>query len=150
MAFGLTKSGKDTKEEEPGTAGKKGAAAPAKNGGATADSPMEDPPSNGDQERDSSRMSFRPDFLDSEAPEQAAATATAAPAAPRPRGDVFFVSVAKDGGAEVHRFEDPTETQTFVEQLLEQGVPPEEVTAYSGFKLDFKVRHRPVVRLISE
>lgn len=149
MPFGLTKSGKDTKEEEPGTAaGRKGAEAPSKNDGATADSPMEDPPNNGDQERDPSRMSFRPDFLDTEAPEQA--TATAAPPTPRPRGDVFFVSVAKDGGAEVHRFEDPTETQTFVEQLLEQGVPPEEVTAYSGFKLDFKVRHRPVVRLISE
>jgi len=88
------------------------------------------------------RPSFRPDFLDKDAP-QAAPRAAAA-------GAVFFVSVAKEGGDEVYRFDDAVTTQTFVEQLLEQGVAAEDVSAFAGRRLDFKVSHRPVVSLTRE
>lgn len=88
------------------------------------------------------RPAFRPDFLDKNAPSQAPRS--------QPPSAVFFVSVAKQGGDEIHRFDDATTTQTFVEQLLEQGVPPEDVTAYAGRRLDFKVSHRPVVSLSRE
>jgi hypothetical protein len=145
----LGKSGKKTEEErQESVDGDQGAGAPSEQDGASANTSMEDQASKGEQGEDGGRPSFRPDFLDENGPGQA--TATAAPLSSRVKGDVIFVSVAKEGGAEVHRFDDATEAQTFVEQLLEEGVAPEEVTAHSGFKLEFKVRHRPVVRLVSE
>jgi hypothetical protein len=85
------------------------------------------------------RPSFRPDFLDKDTPQPAARGAAT--------GAVFFVSVAKGGGDEIYRFDDAATTQAFVEQLLEQGVAAEDVAAYAGRRLDFKVSHRPVVSL---
>ncbi len=86
-------------------------------------------------------MAFRPTFLDSDAPGERA------PAAQPPKGDAFFVSVTRDGGTETHRFDGPSQAQTFVEQLLEEGVPQEEVTVFTGRRATLKVTHRPVVKL---
>ena len=72
-----------------------------------------------------------------------------APVAQPPRGDAFFISVTKDDGAEIHRFESPSQAQTFVEQLLEEGVPQEEVTAFSGHRVALRVTHRPIVKLVA-
>ena len=90
---------------------------------------------------------FRPDYLDEDAPRGNAAATS--PAREPPAGDTFFVSVTKQNGIETHRFENPIEAQTFVEQLLEDGVPQEEVTAFSGRKLALAVSHRPIVKLVS-
>ncbi len=87
---------------------------------------------------------FRPAFLDDTAPDQAAV-----PAMPPPEGDAFFVSVTRDGSAEIHSFDDPARVQAFVEQLLEKDVPEEDVAAFSGHRLSLKVSHRPVVKLSS-
>jgi hypothetical protein len=88
-------------------------------------------------------MAFRPTFLDSDTPGERAQ------AAPPPKGDAFFVSVTRDGGTETHRFDDPSQTQTFVEQLLEEGVPQEEVTAFSGHRMALRVTRRPIVKLVT-
>src|SRR4030042_105680 len=69
-----------------------------------------------------------------------------APEAQPPKGDAFFVSVTKDGGTETHRFDGPSQAQTFVEQLLEEGVPQEEVTAFSGRRMAVRGSHRPIVK----
>jgi len=90
---------------------------------------------------------FRPNYLEEDAPRKATATTT--PAREPLEGDTFFVSVTKQSGSETHRFENPIEAQTFVEQLLEDGVPQEEVTAFSGRKLALAVSHRPIVKLLS-
>ncbi len=89
---------------------------------------------------------FRPDYLDEEAGREGAA----ASARELPRGDAFFVSVTRDGMAEVHRFDHPAEVQAFVEQLLEKDVAEEEVAAFSGRRLSLKVSRRPVVKLSSD
>ncbi len=88
-------------------------------------------------------MAFRPTFLDSDAPSERA------PAAQPPKSDAFFVSVTKDGGTETHRFDGPSQAQTFVEQLLEEGVPQEEVTAFSGRRMTLRVSRRPTVKLVT-
>jgi hypothetical protein len=104
-----------------------------------------DPPNPGGQPEEDApdAMAFRPTFLDSDAPSERA------PAAQPPTGDVFFVSVTKDGNTETHRFDDPSEAQTFVEQLLGEGVPQEDVTAFSGCRVALKVTHRPIVKLVT-
>ncbi len=88
-------------------------------------------------------MAFRPTFLDSDAPSERA------PAAQPPKSDAFFVSVTKDGGTETHHFNGPSQAQTFVEQLLEEGVPQEEVTAFSGRRIALRVSRRPIVKLVT-
>lgn len=92
-------------------------------------------------------MEFRPSFLDNGEPGEAAAATT--PAAQVPEGDAFFVSVTQDGDSQVHRFDDPAAARAFVEEVLEKGVPEENVTAFSGRKLALKVTHRPIVKLVS-
>jgi hypothetical protein len=86
-------------------------------------------------------MAFRPVFLDSETPREQG------PAVHPPKGDAFFVSVTRDSETETHRFDEPSQAQTFVEHLLEEGVPQEEVTAFSGRRMALKVTHRPIVKL---
>ena len=95
------------------------------------------------QEEAPDAMAFRPTFLDSDAPSERA------PAAQPPKGDAFFVSVTRDGGTETHRFDGPSQAQTFVEQLLEEGVPQEEVTAFSGRRMALRVTRRPIVKLVT-
>lgn len=94
------------------------------------------------------RMSFRPDFLDDTAPSEGATTATAV--RPLPQGDAFFVSVTRDGATELHRFDSAAEAQAFVEEQLGDGVPQEDVTAFSGRRLAFNVSHRPIVKLFTQ
>lgn len=94
------------------------------------------------------RMSFRPDFLDDAAPSEGATTATAV--RPLPQGDAFFVSVTRDGATELHRFDSAVEAQAFVEEQLGDGVPQEDVTAFSGRRLAFNVSHRPIVKLFTQ
>ena len=94
------------------------------------------------------RMSFRPDFLDDAAPSEEATTATAV--RPLPQGDAFFVSVTRDGATELHRFGSAAEAQAFVEEQLGDGVPQEDVTAFSGHRLAFNVSHRPIVKLFTQ
>jgi hypothetical protein len=94
------------------------------------------------------RMSFRPDFLDDAAPSEGATTATAV--RPLPQGDAFFVSVTRDGATELHRFDSAAEAQAFVEEQLGDGVPQEDVTAFSGRRLAFNVSHRPIVKLFTQ
>ena len=94
------------------------------------------------------RMSFRPDFLDDAAPGEGATTATAV--RPLPQGDAFFVSVTRDGSPELHRFDSAVEAQAFVEEQLGDGVPQEDVTAFSGRRLAFNVSHRPIVKLFTQ
>ena len=94
------------------------------------------------------RMSFRPDFLDDAAPSEEATTATAV--RPLPQGDAFFVSVTRDGATELHRFGSAIEAQAFVEEQLGDGVPQEDVTAFSGHRLAFNVSHRPIVKLFTQ
>lgn len=110
------------------------------------DSPVTDaPPSEGARE-DGGRLntpSFRPSFLDE------AEASTPAAAHPAPQGDVFFVTMTREDGTEIHRFDDPAEAQTFVEQLLTEGMAEGEVTAFSGHKLSVAVSHRPVVKLLT-
>ena len=104
-----------------------------------------DPPNPDDQPKEDipDAMAFRPAFLDSDTPSERA------PTAQPPTDDIFFVSVTKDGGIETHRFDDPSEAQAFVEQLLEEGVPQEEVTAFSGRRVALRVTHRPIVKLVA-
>ncbi len=145
MPFGLHKSDKQPEyESEPakektledresaGTAHAEGSGPP----------PTDQPQIGGQpQEETPDAMAFRPTFLDSDAPSERA------PAAQPPKGDAFFVSVTRDDGIQTHRFDDSSQAQTFVEQLLEKGVPQDEVTAFSGHQVALRVSHRPVVKL---
>jgi hypothetical protein len=107
-------------------------------------SPAYDPPAAAQaQEENSGAMAFRPSFLDSDTPGERA------PAAPQVGGDAFFISVARDDGSDIHCFDGPVQAQAFVEQLLEEGVPEENVTAFSGRRVSLKVTHRPVVKLVT-
>ncbi|MEE8347823.1 MAG: hypothetical protein V3S20_10775 [Dehalococcoidia bacterium] len=92
-------------------------------------------------------ITFRPAFLDDD--QQGKGMSARAPATELPGGDAFFVSVTQDGNSEVHRFDDPSTVQAFVEELLEKGTPEEFVTAFSGRKLALRVTQRPVVKLVS-
>ena len=156
MPFGLGKSEKRTEDEDMASkeTAKDSEVAPtagSDNGvregasPATAGTPAtEDQTKMGNEYR---APDLRPDYLDEDAPRKGAAAAT--PAREPPGGDTFFVSVTKQDGIETHRFENPIEAQSFVEQLLEDGVPQEEVTAFSGRKLALAVSHRPIVKLVS-
>ena len=95
------------------------------------------------QEEAPNVMAFRPTFLDSDTPSERP------PGAQPPRGDAFFVSVTRDGGIETHRFDGPSQAQAFVERLLEEGVPQEEVTAFSGHRVALRVTHQPIVKLVT-
>lgn len=108
-------------------------------------------PSGQPQRKVSEAMSFRPAFLDSDAPSDSDVPSERAPAAhpPPPKSDAFFVSVNRDSGIETHRFDGPTQAQTFVEQLLEEGVPQEEVTTFSGRRVALRVTHKPIVKLVT-
>ncbi len=155
MPFGLGKSEKRTEDEDmaPKRTAEDSEVAPATgsdNGAQEGDSPTTaDPPATEDQAKTGKEYRapvFRPDYIDEDTSREGAAATT--PAREPLEGDTFFVSVTKQDGSETHRFEDPAEAQAFVEQLLEDGVPQEEVTAYSGRKLALAVSHRPIVKLM--
>jgi len=95
------------------------------------------------QEEAPDAMAFRPAFLDSDAPSERP------PGAQSPKGDAFCVSGTRDGVIETHRFDGPSQAQTFVEQLLEEGVPQEEVTVFSGRRVALRVTHQPIVKLVT-
>ena len=151
MPFSLRKSEKQPEDEDATleeNGGSDGTPSADNNSGVDGGSPVaaaapavEDPAGDGAQRH---LPTFRPAFLDDTAPDQAAV-----PAMPPPKGDAFFVSVTKDGAAEIHSFDDPAGVQAFVEQLLEKDVPEEEVAAFSGHRLSLKVSRRPVVKLSS-
>jgi hypothetical protein len=153
MGFGLGKSEKRLEDEgeaalEETLEGSDDVPAPdseheAESGG----SPIADAPAAEAQTKESAAYrpeAFRPSFLEDEAPRDA--TVAASPPPP-PSGDTFFVSVTRQETTEIRRFDSPAEAQTFVEHLLEEGLPEEEVAAFSGQRLSFKVSHRPVVKL---
>ncbi len=144
MPFSLTKSDKHSKDEKetPKDADEK-----VEDG----DTAVADPSATDDQTEEKTAQRapvFRPTFLDQETPGPGAAATEAA--TPPPEGDIFFVSVTRDGGAKTHRFGNATEVQTFVEELLEADVPQDDVTAFSGHRLALKVRHKPVVKLFAD
>ncbi len=156
MPFGLGKSEKHTEDEDmaPKRTAEGNEVAPATgsdNGAREGDSPATaGPPATEDQaktDKEYRAPTFRPDYLDEDAPRKGTAATT--PTREPLEGDTFFVSVTKQDGSETHRFEDPVEAQAFVEQLLEDGVSQEEVTAFSGRKLALAVSHRPIVKLVS-
>ena len=155
MPFGLGKSEKRTEDEDmaPKRTAEDSEVAPATgsdNGAQEGDSPTTaDPPATEDQAKTGKEYRapvFRPDYIDEDTSREGAAATT--PAREPLEGDTFFVSVTKQDGSETHRFEDPAEAQAFVEQLLEDGVPQEEVAAFSGHKLALAVSHRPIVKLM--
>jgi hypothetical protein len=155
MPFGLGKSEKRTEDEDmaPKRTAEDSEVAPATgsdNGAQKGDSPTTaEAPATEDQAKTGKEYRtpvFRPDYLDEDASREGAAATT--PAREPLEGDTFFVSVTKQDGSETHRFEDPAEAQAFVEQLLEDGVPQEEVAAFSGRKLALAVSHRPIVKLM--
>ena len=141
MPLGLDKSDKQPKHEgDPATE----ETLQGSQGAGSADPPNPDDQPKGQPKEDiPDAMAFRPAFLDSDTPSERA------PTAQPPTDDIFFVSVTKDGGIETHRFDNPSEAQAFVEQLLEEGVPQEEVTAFSGRRVALKVTHRPTVKLVT-
>ena len=96
------------------------------------------------------RMSFRPDFLDDTAASEGATATAVADVRPLPQGDAFFVSVTRDGASELYRFDSAVEAQAFVEEQLGDGVPQEDVTAFSGRRLALNVSHRPIVKLLTQ
>ena len=156
MPFGLKKSekrteDKDMAQKETAEGSEVAPATDSDNGTRKGDSPATaDPPATEDQAKTGKEYrapTFRPDYLDEDTPRKGTATTT--PAREPLEGDTFFVSVTKQDGSEIHRFEGPIEAQAFVEQLLEDGVPQKEVTAFSGRKLALTVSHRPVVKLLS-
>ena len=153
MPFGLSKSSRPEDEDpvQQETAnGDDEASADAGDGAGDAGPQETDAPAgNGQTEGEPyKRMSFRPDFLDDAAPSEGATTATAV--RPPPQGDAFFVSVTRDGATELHRFDRAAEAQAFVEEQLGDGVPQEDVTAFSGRRLAFNVSHRPIVKLFTQ
>jgi hypothetical protein len=145
MPFGLHKSDKQPEHESNPAkeeALEDGQGANTAHAEGSGPSPTSQPQTGGQpQEEDRGAMAFRPTFLDSDTPSERA------PAAQPPKGDAFFVSVTRDGGIQTHRFDGSSQAQTFVEQLLEEGVPQEEVTAFSGRQVALRVSHRPVVKL---
>ena len=155
MAFGLGKSEKRTENDDmsPQETAEGSEVAPttgSDNGAREDASPATaGPPTTEGQKKMGNEYrapDLRPDYLDDDAPRKGAAAKTRA--SQPPGGDTFFVSVNKKDGSETHRFEDPAAAQTFVEQLLEDGVPQEEVTAFSGRKLALAVTQRPIVKLM--
>ena len=153
MPFGLSESTRPEDEDavqQENLDGDDEASADAGDGAGDAGPQETDAPAgNGQTEGEPyKRMSFRPDFLDDAAPSEGATTATAV--RPLPQGDAFFVSVTRDGATELHRFDSTVEAQTFVEEQLGDGVPQEDVTAFSGRRLAFNVSHRPIVKLFTQ
>lgn len=146
MPFGLGKPEKRPGEEIDPAAdetleGNRGA--PTADPDGSGPFPMDQPDAGRQPEGAPDAMAFRPVFLDSGTPREQG------PAAHPPRGDAFFVSVTRDGSTETHRFDEPSQAQTFVEQILGEGVPQEEVTAFSGRLMALKVSHRPIVKLVT-
>ena len=155
MPFRIGKSEKRTEDEdmalkETAEGDEVAPSSGSDNGARKGDSSAtEDPPVTEDQAETGKAYGtpkFRHDYLDEDAAREGAAAAT--PTRPQPHADVFFISVTKKDGSETHIFADPVEAQTFVEQLLEEGVAREEVTAFSGRKLALEVTHRPIVKLL--
>ncbi len=145
MPFGLHKSDKQSEHEDDPA---KEEAVESEHDAGTADaegsgpSPADQPRAEGQpQEENADAMAFRPAFLDSDTPSEPA------PAAQPPKGDAFFVSLTRDGAIETHRFDGPSQAQTFIEQLLEEGVSQEEVNVFTGRQATVKVTHRPIVKL---
>jgi hypothetical protein len=154
MPFRVGKTEKQPKEEaktipeETLEGGENAAAAESHNEVEGGDSPVAEAPAAEAQTEESGQYRppvFRPDYLDEAA--HSGSKPEASPAAPPPQGDAFFVSVTRQDTTETHRFESPAEAQTFLEGLLEEGLSQEELTVFSGHKLPFKVRHRPIVKL---
>jgi hypothetical protein len=145
MPFGLHKSDKQPEHEsDPAKdeALESGHGVGADDAEGNGSSPADQLPAEGQPQKAApDAMAFRPAFLDSDVPSERA------PAVQPPKGDAFFVSVTRNGGVETHRFDGPSQAQTFVEQLLEEGVPQEEVTVFTGRRATLKVTHRPVVKL---
>ena len=155
MPFSLGKSEKRSKDEgaaleETPEDSEDASSADGDNGAQeSGPSAVADPPATGGRAKKDKAYrppTFRPDYLDEEAGREGAA---AAPARDAPRGDTFFVSVIRQDGSEVHRFDNPAKVQAFVEELLGEGIPQEEVTAFSGRKLALEVSHHPIVKLFS-
>src|SRR3990172_12449586 len=153
MPFGLSEPTRPEDEEaaqQETWDGDDGASADAGDGAGDGDAQETDAPAGNGQTvaEPYKRMSFRPDFLDDAAPSEGATTAMAV--RPLPQGDAFFVSVTRDGATELHRFDSTAEAQAFVEEQLGDGVPQEDVTAFSGRRLAFNVSHRPIVKLFTQ
>ncbi len=154
MPLGLGKSEKRREEDgqavpEDDLEGNEDTAAAAEDEAVDGDPVSESPAAEGQAEQTGEYrpMAFRPAFLDGPASHEG--TAVASPTPPNPKGDAFFVSVARQDTTEIRRFDDPSEAQTFLEALLEEGVPQGDVAAFSGRRLTLKVSHRPVVKLSS-
>ena len=155
MPFGLSESTRPEDEDavqQENLDGDDEASADAGDGAGDAGPQETDAPAgNGQTESEPyKRMSFRPDFLDDAAPSEGATATAVADVRPLPQGDAFFVSVTRDGATELHRFDSTVEAQTFVEEQLGDGVPQEDVTAFSGRRLAFNVSHRPIVKLFTQ
>ena len=150
MAFGQSKSAGEAEEAAPQAAFDADDEAPADDGGTGDPAPQDTdtPAGNGHSKSPPyKRMSFRPDFLDDASPSE---EPTATAVRPLPQGDVFFVSVTRDGASELHSFDSALEAQTFLEERLAEGVQQEDVTAFSGRRLSFNVSHRPIVKLLTQ
>jgi hypothetical protein len=154
MAFGLGKSEKrpedegDLGHEDPREGSEDMSPPNSHRESENGDSPAAASPAADAQAQESAEYrpeAFRPTFLDESKPGDSAAT-SASPTR-QPQGDAFFVSVTRQDTTDIHRFDSPTEAQTCLEQLLEEGIPEEEVAAFSGQRLSFKVSHRPIVKL---
>jgi len=155
MPFGLSKSGRPEDEDavnEETFAGGEEPSADRGDGAAASDTQeSEAPAGNGNGESGAyQRMSFRPDYLDDAAPQEKAQATAVAEAKPLPQGDTFFVSVTRDGTAELHRFDSAIEAQAFVEEQLGEGAQQEDIAAFSGRRLAFNVSHRPIVKLLTQ
>jgi hypothetical protein len=154
MAFGLGKSEKRTEDEsetvpDETLEGSEDMSEPnshreAENG----DSPEAGSPAAEAQTKESAEYrpdTFRPTFLDESKPSDS--TAASSPPTRQPQGDAFFVSITRQDTTEIHGFDTSSEAQAFLEKLLDEDVSEEQVTAFSGYKLAFKVSHRPIVKL---
>lgn len=155
MAFGLGKPEKRPEDEgetipEKALEGSEDAPAVDSQDEGKNDSSFADSPAIEAQTRESAPrrpIAFRPAFLDED--QRGEGAPATSPAAESPEGDTFFVSVTQDGNIEVHRFDDPSSAQSFVEESLDKGISEEHMTAFSGRKLALKVTRRPVVTLVS-
>ena len=154
MPFGSSKSARPEDEDaiQQDTYGNDEESAEAGDGAGDGDAQETSAPAgNGQTEGEPyKRMSFRPDYLDDTAPPEEASATAVAEVKPPPQGDAFFVSVTRDGASEIRRFDGAAEAQAFVEEQLGDGVPQDDVTAFSGRRLAFNVSHRPIVKLLTQ
>ena len=154
MAFGLGKSEKRTEDEsetvpEETLEGSEDMSAPnSHHQGENGDSPEAGSPAADAQAQESAEYrpeAFRPTFLDKSKPGDS--TAASSPPTGQPQGDAFFVSVTRQDTTEIHGFDTSSEAQAFLEKLLDEDVSEEQVAAFSGHRLAFKVSRRPVVTM---